>query len=265
MFDREQATDLAVDFYDGLAADYDLMTGRQGGAERVRRSLEGFVSRTGIRSAVDAGCGTGWHAVALAQLGLRVAAVDLSAEMISRARELAETLGVDVGWHVGNLTELDRLVGSGWDAVLCLGNTLPHLLRVSELQRFARAAYRTLVPDGILAVQCLNYELLQSKGERIVAITRHGAHEFVRFNDYLRHQVRFNLLQIDWTDEKPRYRLSHTILRPWRPDELRERLEKTGFGHVAVYADLTFTPFDSKSSRSFVLVARKGGSLSAKD
>ncbi len=257
MAHRETGAELALRFYDDLAEHYDMMTGRQNGVQRVRRPLEAFVSKTGIRSAVDTGCGTGWHAVALAQMGLRTAGIDLSPEMIDRARKLAAITGVDVRWHVGDLTQIHDLVGSGWDAVFCLGNTLPHLLKVAEVRRFARSASRTLNSGGFLAIQCLNYDLLRSRDERVVAITRHNQHEFIRFNDYLNRRVRFNLLRIEWTARGPRHKLSHTLLRPWTAQDLAHVLRGTGFQDIRVYSDLKLSPFDPSASRSFVLVAQK--------
>ena len=256
MKNRDGFVQPPAQFYDDLAPDYDLMTGRAGGTDRLRTSLEKFVTATGIESAVDAGCGTGKHAIALAQLGLRVAGIDVSPEMIARARELGRSSGVEVDWYVGELTDLDRLVGTGWDAVLCLGNTLPHLLRVADLRRFARAALRALGRPGLLAVQCLNYPLLRERSERIVAITKHGQREFIRFNDYTGRNVWFNLLRIDWTDAGARHRLSSTVLRPWTPAELQRVFETSGFQQIHVYGGLDLSPFDPRSSRSFLMVAK---------
>ena len=45
---------------------------------------------------LDAACGTGWHAIALAQRGYGVAAADLSAAMIDRARHNAAEAQVDI-------------------------------------------------------------------------------------------------------------------------------------------------------------------------
>jgi 2-polyprenyl-3-methyl-5-hydroxy-6-metoxy-1,4-benzoquinol methylase len=50
---------------------------------------------------LDAGCGSGQYAVAFAQLGYRVTAIDLAPEMIARARRHGEERGVAVEWRIG--------------------------------------------------------------------------------------------------------------------------------------------------------------------
>ena len=55
---------------------------------------------------LDAGCGTGQWAIALAERGARVTAIDLSPEMIRLAREHARERGRDIEWRTGDVTRL---------------------------------------------------------------------------------------------------------------------------------------------------------------
>lgn len=55
-------------------------------------------------SALDLGCGSGRHAVWLARQGWRVAAVDFSATGVEHGRRLAARHGVEVSWHVADVT-----------------------------------------------------------------------------------------------------------------------------------------------------------------
>lgn len=57
---------------------------------------------------LDAGCGTGALAVAAAQLGAHVTAIDISAGLVDVARERAPS-GLDIDWRVGDL--LDPALG----------------------------------------------------------------------------------------------------------------------------------------------------------
>jgi len=58
---------------------------------------------TGGSRLLDAGCGSGQYAIAFADRGYNVTAVDLSPEMIARARGHAEEHGVKVEWRVGDV------------------------------------------------------------------------------------------------------------------------------------------------------------------
>ncbi|MGH8575069.1 MAG: class I SAM-dependent methyltransferase, partial [Gammaproteobacteria bacterium] len=55
---------------------------------------------------LDAGCGSGQFGIALAERGACVTGIDLSPEMIRRAREHAASHGVDVEWRIGDITNV---------------------------------------------------------------------------------------------------------------------------------------------------------------
>ncbi|NRQ37052.1 class I SAM-dependent methyltransferase [Nonomuraea sp. NN258] len=97
----------------------------------------------GGRTALDVGCGTGRFARRLAGLGLRVDAVDPSAEVIAAAR--AATPGGGPRFQVADVTRLDLPAGH-YDFVSCLAS-LHHM--PFETVTALRA---TLAPGGVLAV-----------------------------------------------------------------------------------------------------------------
>ena len=55
---------------------------------------------------LDAGCGSGQLAIALAERGARVTGIDLSPEMIRRARDRASERGVEIEWRTGDVAQL---------------------------------------------------------------------------------------------------------------------------------------------------------------
>jgi 2-polyprenyl-3-methyl-5-hydroxy-6-metoxy-1,4-benzoquinol methylase len=55
---------------------------------------------------LDAGCGSGQWAIALAERGARVTAIDLSPEMIRLARDRGNARGQDIEWRTGDVTRL---------------------------------------------------------------------------------------------------------------------------------------------------------------
>jgi SAM-dependent methyltransferase len=68
-----------------------------------------LATRAGIRpgqSVLDVGCGTGVVAITSARRGARVTALDLTPELLARARENAGTAGVTVEWHEGDVEQL---------------------------------------------------------------------------------------------------------------------------------------------------------------
>lgn len=67
---------------------------------------------------LDVGCGTGRHAVELAKRGYAVTGVDLSTEMLARARAAAQAAGVHVDWIHSDATKFS--LPQKFDAVICL-------------------------------------------------------------------------------------------------------------------------------------------------
>ena len=70
-------------------------------AELVRRASP----RAGQR-VLDVACGTGVVAVTAARLGARVSGLDLTPELLERARENARIANVDIEWHQGDVEQL---------------------------------------------------------------------------------------------------------------------------------------------------------------
>jgi 2-polyprenyl-3-methyl-5-hydroxy-6-metoxy-1,4-benzoquinol methylase len=71
----------------------------------LTRTAAGLDLRPGSRL-LDAGCGSGQYAIAFAQLGYDVTAIDLAPEMIARARRHAAERGAEVEWRVGDFSRL---------------------------------------------------------------------------------------------------------------------------------------------------------------
>jgi SAM-dependent methyltransferase len=245
-------------FYDGLAKGYDAMTSFFERTARADRVLEGLLAAYPLtaRRAVDVGCGTGAYTLALARVGLEVVGVDPSAEMIRQAEANASRYKADkVRFVQGTLADLPEVVPSPLDMVLCMGNTLPHILSDEELKEGLVAARSALSGEGILVLQLLNYERILAEQERIVSIDTEGGESFVRFYDFLPDGlVRFNLLRFAQVGDA--HFLSGVLLRPYVLAQLDQALHEAGFSRVDAYGSLGLTPYAPAQSETLMLVAR---------
>lgn len=89
---------------------------------------------------LDAGCGTGQFALAFADLGCAVTAVDLAPEMLDRARAHAAARNLAVDWRLGDLAHFD-VPDATFDAVharASLQFTPDLAAALSELRRVLR-------------------------------------------------------------------------------------------------------------------------------
>jgi SAM-dependent methyltransferase len=123
----------------------------------IGRPQDAFVrvaSEGGLRGAVlDAGCGTGEHALLAASLGLRVLGVDLAATAIELARAKAAERGIDAEFEVADAFELDRL-GRSFDTVLDCG--LFHTCDEDERPKYVASVASVTEHDGTLYLLCFS-------------------------------------------------------------------------------------------------------------
>jgi SAM-dependent methyltransferase len=246
-----------MDFYDELAGDYDAITGSAGRAERAQEFLKALAARFPIKSALDAACGTGLYAIQLAGMGVRSVGADISPGMLEQARRLAQQAKLNVEWVCAPMQELAAKLPERFDAVLCMGNSIPHLLSDADLDATLAAFLQLLNPGGIVVLQLLNYARRLGRQERIVGINRRGQREFVRFYDFQGDQAQFNILEIDWSTGQPQHRLHTTTLRLYTAEALRQALNQHGSERVELFSGLDFAPFDNQRDETVMLIAHK--------
>jgi SAM-dependent methyltransferase len=244
-------------FYDALAPDYDSMTGFEKRFVQERPFFRVLVERFKIKSALDAGCGSGFHSLLLAQLGVQMTAVDVSAEMLRRVQRHAQDLNVHVKTLRGTFQELDKVVKGRFDAVFCLGNSLPHILTLKELTRALRNFRSLLNPQGILFVQNLNYDRILAKRDRVQSSKDVGNKTFVRFYDYDEKGVLFNILTLDKSKGTVEQKLETVRLHPLLQEELITCLVDSGFSDIHSYSKISIEPFDAMESKDLVVLAQK--------
>jgi len=72
------------------------MTGFEQRFPHERPFFRMLIDRYKLENALDAGCGTGFHSILLAQLGLQVTATDISEELLMQTRKHAKEYGVHI-------------------------------------------------------------------------------------------------------------------------------------------------------------------------
>ena len=114
---------------------------------------------------LDAGCGPGRYTVTLAKRGYTLTGLDLTPHLLEIAREQAEKAGVTdlVKLQEGSVEDLSTFEDGTFDAVMCLGGPLSHMVHEERRQRAADELIRVAKPGatvfasviGRLAV-CMN-------------------------------------------------------------------------------------------------------------
>ena len=244
-----------MDFYDQISETYDEMTNLKSRLESIKDFISSIKNRYNLTSGIDVACGTGRHVIAMSRMCIQAVGADVSKGMLDRAIVAAKEADVKARWVNCPMQELSQHVKEKFDIVLCLGNSLPHILSQEDLDKTISGFSEVLRPGGILLIQLLNYHRILKENNRIVAITKSSNNEYVRFYDFLPKLIQFNLLKIEWQGKQSKHTVASTPLFPYTMDVLQEALQKHLFSTINAYSDLDFNSFDEGNSTSLVIEA----------
>jgi len=250
------------EFYDRLARVFDVMTDWQKRLTLEMPFLQRNLDQQGARSVLDTACGTGWHAITLVQKGYTAAGCDASPQMIEQARANSDKAQVKVRFEVADFNRLD-VFREIFDALLCLGNSLPHLLSQEELVKALRQMRGRLHEGGVLILHNLNYDMRMKKRPRFFSVNGTTDALVWRFADYgpefiTFHTVLFERKPEGDSPEKVSWsvQVNSTLQRPLLERDLDEALEQAEFGDLHHFGGLDGSPFEKEKSGDLVIVAR---------
>lgn len=223
--------------------------------DRVRLETSGIwkiLQLSETSRVVDIGCGHGRHAVALAERGSTVVAVDFADSLLRRARHLAYEARVSVLWIRGDM-RMVPLQNECADAVL-ITDSFGFFETEIEHEAVVREARRILRDPGSLMLKVVN-------GVPILAAFRENERQ-------QRDDVEVcisNTLTLD----PPRMTQRLTVKgsrgqgtyerrqRLYRVEELQAVLDRCGFSVTGVFANTESAPFDSSQSSTIWLVGQR--------
>ena len=241
-----------ADYYRDLAADYEWLHDDEAltdGIAITRPGVAGLLQRLGPGSAVlDAACGIGLDAAALARQGFHVRAADGSDAMVEVAAARFRREGLAIPVQQCLWADLPDAIDERFDVVLCTGNALAHAGGRDAMVEALTGLRRMVRPGGQVVIDSRNWEKLHAE-RRVVQIANrvraHGGRRCITFyawevpdrmdQEHIAHIV---FLFEDGDRIEPReYRIS---LLPVSLGELRERLELAGLREVGTdFAETT--------------------------
>jgi len=136
---------------------------------RVQDRIEFLVTKHALQShlpraghILDAGGGPGRYTIELAQRGYRVTLLDLSPSLLRLAREKIAEAGPEVADNVagvveGSITDLAEFEDASFDAVICLGSVLSHVLDAAERRRATLELKRVTKPGAPVVISVQNH------------------------------------------------------------------------------------------------------------
>jgi SAM-dependent methyltransferase len=214
---------------------------------------------SGVKRVLDLGCGTGGHAVILAQRGYDVVGVDRSAEMLRRARER----GGPARFVSGDITGVN--LEEEFDAVVIMFAVLGYLTSNAEVECALRAARRHLRSGGVLFgdVWYGPAVLAQRPSDRVKVIDTPGGGRVIRVAsselDTRRDvcTVSYHLWRLEGERLAGEVREQHAMRYFFEP-ELEAFLAGAGFDlrKIGGFPNVDDEPGDQTWNVAFVAVAR---------
>ena len=243
----------AIRHYDELLAEhYSWMIGmpfEEKAAEQRALLTELGLAAGRYGTGIDLGCGPGYQSAALADLGFsRVIAIDTSQSLLDelaahRGRRPIEPFHDDIRRFAAHVAPASA------DAILCMGDVLPHLEAHADLPRLFADAFATLRPGGRLVLTFRDLSQALTGLDRFIAV-RSDAHKVMVC--YLEYEpqtvVVTDLIHVrdgdGWSLRKSSYRKLRLA-----PDHVAAQLRQLSFAIDA----------ERPASRMWAIGARKPG------
>ncbi len=256
--------------YDSLSRNYDRFVNWQNCLAYempfIITQLEAQGKEPAQTSVLDAACGTGMHVIELTQRGYPAFGTDLNKPMILKAIENATAFDIHPCFKAVGFGEISQyakkgLYSRGFDAVLCLGNSLPHILTQVDLDAALADFTDCLAPGGFLLIQNRNFDSVISNRQRWMEPqsyhSKDGEWVFIRFYDFEPDgSIHFHILTLhrqgspDWEQK-----VESTHLFPWTAQALTHALQKAGFTKMDFFGSMTGEPFNIETSGNLIIRA----------
>jgi 2-polyprenyl-3-methyl-5-hydroxy-6-metoxy-1,4-benzoquinol methylase len=199
--------------------------------------------RSGL--AFDLGAGCGFQSVPLAQLGFRVAALDLSAKMLAQLKKTAKNLPIET--ICDDLSNFTNYKSGNIELVVCMGDTLTHLDDFTKVRALLDTVFSSLETGGclILSFRNLTQELVGL--DRFIPVKSNETTIFTCFLEFEKDCVKVH--DIIYEKNKGQWVLKKSVFQKLRisPDWTQKYLQKIGF---------TIEFYDEQNGLIFI-IARK--------
>jgi len=107
-----------------------------------------------VKTILDGGCGTGGHAILLANKGYEIIGIDASEAMIERAREKVEKLNLNLDFRVSDLCQFD--LGIKFDACISMFATMSYITETENILRALTNIRRHIETDRLFIFDVWN-------------------------------------------------------------------------------------------------------------
>lgn len=202
---------------------------------------------------LDLCCGPGRHAIPLARQGFAVTGVDLSEQLLSKARARADEAKAAVNWVCRDMREF--VEPGAFDIVVNLATSFGYFATQADDMRVLKNMVESINDDGVVVLHMVGKEAFAERLplNRQPTRERDGSMLIQRveiLDDWCRARSEWLLIR---GDKVERFGLEHTL---YSGRELRELMNWAGLSDVKLYGGLDGRPY-GPGAEALVAVGRK--------
>ncbi|MHA1968923.1 MAG: class I SAM-dependent methyltransferase [Candidatus Hodarchaeales archaeon] len=221
--------------------------------------IEYFLKNFGqdIRNILEVGCGTGYHAKALTDLGYKITGIDINESMIEQARLRAK----NAKFHAMDFLEPSTVIKTNFEAIISLGNSIGLITSASNFEEVVSRFPQYLNPSkSILIFQLLNTEKEREgwSNPRTV-INEDGEFVFLRGFSTSKNYIHPEILTLFRAETDKEWSFHSTgkanIPRISKKD-ITSLLKIHGFYEIQIFGNYQRDQYDSGTSIDMIVVAK---------
>jgi len=216
--------------------------------------IEKIISLVGIKKgrALDLCCGPGRHSVALAQVGFKVTAVDLSPFLLGKAKALGESEKTGIEWVREDMRKFNR--PGEFDLIFNLFTSFGYFEDEADNAAVLSMIYRNLKPGGCIIMDIMAKEILARVYHPTQSTELPDGSIVVQrvkiSDDWTRCCNQWLLIRDGKADS---FSFDHML---YSGKELKTLFSAAGFKDIKLYGNLDGDAYDPQASR-LIAVARK--------
>jgi SAM-dependent methyltransferase len=240
-------------FYDALYQEKDYL----GEVNYIERLFAQYAARP-IKTILDLGCGSGGHAIPLAQRGFKVTGVDRSAEMLNEAKK--KTSSGNPQFIQSDLTEVE--LGIEFDAIISMFAVFSYITENRDLARAFQIVRNHLQPGGLFFFDAwFGPAVLAERPSDRYKIIDQGTDKILRFAhpwlDILTHTVtvQYKIIHLSADRVLEELEEGHSM-RFFFPREIEYHLVSSGFELLSIHPFMEETRVMNERDWNMAIVAR---------
>jgi SAM-dependent methyltransferase len=248
MKEQNKSLSTAESFYNDVSGIYEKMIDLEKNLTLRINAYKNLFSKPG--TAADLGCGIGLDSIALALNEHTVTSFDISSKMLEETKRNSEKHNVNLETELYSAELIPKSFNGKFNYVISVGNTIAHFDK-QKLKKAAKRMYSILEPGGKLFLHILNYSTVIKYNKRINNIANRGGIVIIRFYDFNKTNIAFNILSFDTNSPKD-FNLVTTTHYPHTKAEITSYLKEAGFFKIKCAKNFAGEKFTVNSKDLFI-------------